>query len=681
MPVYFVGYDAATHNAYRVIPTNGRKVLVRADCIFADNYTDRWHPDATWMSDSDVGATDPAASDAEDTSPATASDDGNDGMPSLEPLHSLASERGWAQTPQTPRPQRETRKPTHLEDFAMLSTTGKLPPFKHDGKLPADPRGLKAAITSPEAPYWIEAMGVEVVNFEVTETIAYNEPDGSPVSQDGPAERTFWVFRASDPLGDGYVKFRARLVADGSDQNPDTYDATAAPTVSTDTLFTVLHIAANEDFELMGFDIGNAYLHAKLDKPMYIRIPLAVGSTKTVRVLLKTGLYGLKNAGEMFNRLFNESLEALGLKRSISDPCLYLLREGAQFTMLLIHVDDALIATNHRPTGVRILEGMRAKFGKVTDYGSVQRFLGMDIERDFATHSITLKQSAYVQRIVDESITKDTKIAATPMQGSINLDSFVDDETPGVDIRSFVGKLRFAADRTRPDIAYMSSRLATFGTNAQSAHVRALERGFAYLKGTINQGLRLGGGGPIKAFAFSDASHKVDGDSRAQLGRCIHLGPRGGAIIARSVKAKTIQHSSCSAELTALIACVKDIEWLRILLEELGFKQTSPTVVFEDNKCVLDIIRGVTLSKASRHLCLGINYLREQMRLGTFVGYFTRTSTQTADGYTKAQADQEMFFLFRDQSNGTISALPSQLFAGDDNYDGLDLDIPIVKKE
>ena len=60
---------------------------------------------------------------------------------------------------------------------------------------------------------------------------------------------------------------------------------------------------------------------------------------------------------------------------------------------------------------------------------------------------------------------------------------------------SMVGALRYAADSTRPDIAFTTSILARHLTNPGPEHYEAFRHCYQYLKGTMDHWLVLGGRG------------------------------------------------------------------------------------------------------------------------------------------------------------------------------------------
>jgi hypothetical protein len=109
-----------------------------------------------------------------------------------------------------------------------------------------------------------------------------------------------------------------------------------------------------------------------------------------------------------------------------------------------------------------------------------------------------------------------------------------------------------------------------------------------YLRGTKDLKLRLGSRDKlIKLFGYADASFVAGGDSRLQLGYCFFLNRDSGAVVARSIKDKTVLLSSMESEIKALTEAIKETIWIRGLLNELGYFQDEPTLIYQDNQSAI----------------------------------------------------------------------------------------------
>lgn len=105
---------------------------------------------------------------------------------------------------------------------------------------------------------------------------------------------TRWIFKVKTLEG-GKTLYKARLVAQGFAQRyPEDYTDIYSPTVRAESVKTALVIASVLDLEVYQYDIQTAYLHAKLDKEIYVRAPHSKDTSKNETWLLNKTLYGLK---------------------------------------------------------------------------------------------------------------------------------------------------------------------------------------------------------------------------------------------------------------------------------------------------------------------------------------------------------------------------------------------------
>ena len=61
---------------------------------------------------------------------------------------------------------------------------------------------------------------------------------------------------------------------------------------------------------------------------------------------LKKSIYGLKQASRQWYLKFDQVVTSFGFKENASDQCIYLKTSGSNFIILVLYVDDILLASS-----------------------------------------------------------------------------------------------------------------------------------------------------------------------------------------------------------------------------------------------------------------------------------------------------------------------------------------------
>jgi len=67
------------------------------------------------------------------------------------------------------------------------------------------------------------------------------------------------------------------------------------------------------------------------------------------------------------------------------------------------------------------------------------------------------------------------------------------------------------------------------------------------------------------------------------------------------------------AEYMAVSATCQDVLWLRTLLMELGFMQSDPTLIYEDNKACIDISSSYKQHSGAKHIDIRYHFIRDKV--------------------------------------------------------------------
>jgi hypothetical protein len=194
--------------------------------------------------------------------------------------------------------------------------------------------------------------------------------------------------------------FKVRLVAKGCSQRVGLdYTETFSLFIRMASLRMLFAIAAARDLDMCQLDIDTAFLYAPIKGDVYIRQPLSFSDGTSKVCHLKRCLYGLKQSPREFTMLLRALLVDNGWQQCISDPCIYIFRDGHVFAMIAVYVDDIPAAYNDANWFTSFKTPLGARF-KIKDLGDLSQFLGMHITRNRSARTLSQDQSKYLRDIL-----------------------------------------------------------------------------------------------------------------------------------------------------------------------------------------------------------------------------------------------------------------------------------------
>ncbi|GJQ96498.1 retrovirus-related pol polyprotein from transposon TNT 1-94 [Tanacetum coccineum] len=147
---------------------------------------------------------------------------------------------------------------------------------------------------------------------------------------------------------DGKKRYKARLGVKGfQHKHRVDYNKIFSPVVKMTTIRLVLSIVATENLYLEQLDVNTAFLHGDLDEDIYMTHPEGFQSARKEENLvckLKKSMYGLKQAPRQWYLKFESFMQRTGYKRCAMDHCCYWKKVGSSSIILLLYVDDMLVA-------------------------------------------------------------------------------------------------------------------------------------------------------------------------------------------------------------------------------------------------------------------------------------------------------------------------------------------------
>ncbi|CAI7869901.1 unnamed protein product [Closterium sp. NIES-53] len=476
------------------------------------------------------------------------------------------------------------------------------------------PRSYVEAIEGPYSSQWQAAMDAEMASWKSTGTYVDEVPPPGANIVSG-----MWMFR-------GVHFFQ-----------------TFSPTPKMTTLWVMLHVAAQHDYELHSLDFSTAFLQGSLHEEIWLRRPPGfTGSFPPgTRWSLRRPVYGLRQAPREWHDTLRITLAALGFTPSTADPSLFLRTDVLLPPFyILVYVDDLVFATADT-AGLAHVKSELQKRHTCTDLGEPRSYLGLQITRDRVGRTITLTESHMVQQVLQRFDFTYSSPQATPLSTRHSLSALPSDESvePNGPYPELVGCFMYLMTCTRPDLAYPLSILARYVAPGRHRpeHMAAAKRLLRYLcSSTSGLGLVLGGRSPVVLTGHADASWVDDlATQRSSQGYTFSLG--SGCVSWRSTRSSSVLSSSCEAEIYARAMALQELRWLTYLLTDLGEPPRSPPVLYVDNKAMLALCWEHRVEHRTKHIALRYFFARELQQRGQLRLAYVASQANTADIFTKAR--------------------------------------------
>ncbi|GJU41914.1 ribonuclease H-like domain-containing protein [Tanacetum coccineum] len=272
-----------------------------------------------------------------------------------------------------PNPQTNTNpvnEPPRTHPMITRSQSGIVKPIErlslHTSSLSPIPKSPFIALKDPN---WCNAMYDEY-NALVKNGTWILVPRPSDVN----LVRSMWLFKHKFHADGTLSRYKARLVANGSNQQHGVdFDETFSPVVKPATIRTVLSLAVSRQWPIHQLDVKNAFLNGDLSETVYMHQP----------------------PGFVDSRYPNH---------------------GSQVAYLLIYVDDIILTASSPVLLQHIVDSLHKEFD-MTDLGALNYFLGIS-----AVHHPTwlfLSQKKYAGQLLERA----HMVNCNPSRTPVNTDS------------------------------------------------------------------------------------------------------------------------------------------------------------------------------------------------------------------------------------------------------------------
>jgi hypothetical protein len=196
--------------------------------------------------------------------------------------------------------------------------------------------------------------------------------------------------------GGAFDKMKARLIADGRDQESSMYPDKASPTVAIHSVFTVLGLMASKKWLTVAkVDVKGVFVQTPMDGEsvnmkidpkitayvisLYPKLREFVEVDGCLYTVMLKAMYGCIQASSLWYQMLRKLLEQRGYEMSQTDHCVFRKMVGDRIFILLVYVDD-ILALVDKTEAEKLQKFLDNRFGKVQfEVGRQLSYLGMRI--------------------------------------------------------------------------------------------------------------------------------------------------------------------------------------------------------------------------------------------------------------------------------------------------------------
>ena len=451
-----------------------------------------------------------------------------------------------------------------------------------------------------------------------------------------------------------WYRRKARIVVCGNhaqDNENEVYTSGATAEV----LRIAIALASKKGWRLGVIDVTAAFLRTPIkNEPGF---PVVAGSPP--KLLQRLGLtqpgeiwffthafYGMKESPRLWSRFRDGEMTILTF--TVNDV-IYILKQGkvedTWWTivnanqeiegLVIIYVDDFLICA-----ALEIMKACASAIEDLWQTGGLQvigrdvpvRFLGVEIEE--IEGGFALGQRSYIEELLRLHQISEHALNLIPVPRDMANFDVDEDMTPDPQqirvAQQCAGELLWVAQRTRPDVSFASSLVASLSTRDPSRVASIMERTLGFLQRTKHWVLSFKAD-DSELQAFADASFSPSGGKSHQgLAVLLYSCP----IMWKSSRQTTVAISTAESELNAELDGALALLSSGAMLEDLGLGMLAKRL-WCDSTSAISISKGAS-SWRTRHLRVKALWLQERLESEEMALGHIRGTHQLADLLTKA---------------------------------------------
>lgn len=268
--------------------------------------------------------------------------------------------------------------------------------------------------------------------------------------------------------------------------------------------------------------------------------------------------------------------------------------------------------------------------------GEVKQYLGIEVSKD-EDNSYAICQTSYIVKIAEEFQLENCKGSKYPMDTGyhkINDETLLDSNEM---YRKLIGMLLYISTNTRPDISASVGILSQRVSKPRNVDLNEGLRIVRYLTATKDLKLKMfDKKETITLQAFADADF-AEFQTRKSISGVI-CKVYGGTVYWMSKKQDLVSLSTTEAEFYALTEGIKELMWLKYILQDFDITTEAPLIIHSDNQSTIKLVESSKFSNRTKHIDLRLHFVRDNVAKGNFKVIYIPTDINLADLLTKPLA-------------------------------------------
>ncbi|KAL2237853.1 UNVERIFIED_CONTAM: Retrovirus-related Pol polyprotein from transposon TNT 1-94 [Sesamum indicum] len=506
------------------------------------------------------------------------------------------------------------RRSTISDDYVIYS-------LEHECDLSIDKDHVtfQQAIECSNSEKWIDAMKEELKSMSDN-----NVWDLVELSEGYKRVGCKWVFKTKQDSKGNIETYKTRLVAKGyTKKDGIDYKETFSLVSKKDSLRIILALVAHYDLELHQMDVKIAFLNGNLEEEVSMEQPegfLATGK-ETMVCKLRKSIYGLQQASRQWYLKFNNTITSYRFIENIVDRCIYMKFSGSRIVILVVYVDDILLAANDTSMLHDVKKFLSKNF-EMEDMCEASYVIRIEIFRDRLQGLLGLSQKCYIYKVLERFKMDKCSAGIVPIQKG---DKFNQMQCPKNDLErkemesipyaSVVGSLMYVQTCTRPDISFVIGMLGRYQSNPGMDHWKAAKKVFWHLQGTKDHMLMYKRSYYLEVIGYLDSDYTGCIDTRKSKSGYVFLLAEG-VVLWKSGKQSVIATSTMEAEFVACFEATVHGLWLRNFISRLGIVNSiaKPLRIYCDNFAAVFFSKNDKYSKSAKHMELKYLLVKEEVQ-------------------------------------------------------------------